>query len=74
MESVIYGTKLNKLNAVKFELSHFCANFLRKLFILENKTSVPFQISENTLAMMDKSIENFNSGKVSEAIDLSKFM
>ena len=30
----------------------------------------PKEISENTLQMMDKSIENLKKGKVSEAIDL----
>ena len=33
----------------------------------------PFQVSENTLHMMDQSMENYKAGKVSEAIDLSEF-
>ena len=35
--------------------------------------TVPFQISVNTLSMMDKAVENMKSGKVSEPIDLSMF-
>ena len=35
--------------------------------------TVPFQISANTLSMMDKAVENLKSGKVSEPIDLSMF-
>ena len=35
--------------------------------------TVPFQISKNTLQMMDSAMENFNEGVVSEAIDLSEF-
>ncbi len=33
----------------------------------------PLQVSENTLNMMDQSMENYKAGKVSEAIDLSEF-
>ena len=33
----------------------------------------PFQVSANTLAMMDESIRNLKAGKVSDAIDLSEF-
>jgi hypothetical protein len=33
----------------------------------------PFRVSENTLSMMDKSMENMNEGKAGKAIDLSKF-
>ena len=33
----------------------------------------PFEVSANTLAMMDQSMKNYKEGKVSEAIDLSEF-
>lgn len=33
----------------------------------------PFEISANTLAMMDEGIKNFKEGNVSESIDLSAF-
>ncbi len=33
----------------------------------------PFRVSENTLSMMDKSMENVKAGKAGKAIDLSKF-
>ena len=35
--------------------------------------TIPFQISANTLSMMDQAVENMRSGKVSSAIDLSMF-
>ncbi len=35
--------------------------------------TVPDSISAKTLKQMDKAIENFNLGKVSEEIDLSDF-
>ena len=33
----------------------------------------PFRVSENTLNMMDSSMENLKAGKSGKAIDLSKF-
>ena len=33
----------------------------------------PLRVSENTLDMMDKSMENVKKGKAGGAIDLSKF-
>lgn len=33
----------------------------------------PFEVSKNTLEMMDKSMKNFKSGKVSNPVDLSEF-
>ena len=33
----------------------------------------PFEVSSNTLKMMDKSMENFAKGEVSAPIDLSSF-
>lgn len=42
--------------------------------ILEPRELVaPFQISENSLAMMDDAMENLKQGKASAAIDLSAF-
>lgn len=42
--------------------------------ILEPRVLVePNAISKKTLKMMDKSIENYKKGKVSKAIDLTKF-
>lgn len=33
----------------------------------------PFRVSENTLNMMDSSMDNLKAGKSGKAIDLSKF-
>ena len=44
------------------------------VIILEpRELTVPFQVSANTLSMMDESINNMKKGKVSAAIDLSEF-
>ena len=42
--------------------------------VLEPRVLVaPFEVSNNTLSMMDKSVENIDKGTVSEPIDLNKF-
>ncbi len=42
--------------------------------VLEPRVLVkPFEISKNTLTMMDSSVENLKNGEVSEPIDLSSF-
>jgi hypothetical protein len=42
--------------------------------ILEPRVLVsPFEVSTNTLSMMDSSIENFKHGKTSKPVDLSSF-
>ena len=42
--------------------------------VLEPRVLVkPFEISTNTLSMMDSSVENFRNGIVSDPIDLSAF-
>lgn len=33
----------------------------------------PFSVSESTLEMMDKSMNNVNEGKAGKAVDVSKF-
>ena len=42
--------------------------------ILEPRVLVsPFEVSTNTLSMMDSSIENFKHGKTSKPVDLTSF-
>ena len=42
--------------------------------VLEPRVLVaPFEVSNNTLSMMDKSIENIDKGITSELVDLTKF-
>ena len=44
------------------------------VIILEPRVlTAPFQVSANTLSMMDDSVENIKKGKVSEVVDLSAF-
>ena len=43
------------------------------IILQPRELTAPFRVSANTLEMMDQSIENIKSGKVSPAIDLSDF-
>ena len=44
-----------------------------RILLESRELTKPFQVSENTLKMMDSSMENFNKGLVSEPIDLSAY-
>ncbi len=44
-----------------------------RILLEPRELTVPFSVSENTLAMMDQSMENFKAGLVSEPVDLSGF-
>ena len=44
-----------------------------RIILEPRELTVPFQVSENTLSMMDASVENISKGVVSAAIDLSTF-
>ncbi len=42
--------------------------------ILEPRVlAAPFQVSANTLGMMDEAVQNMQKGRVSPALDLSEF-
>lgn len=42
--------------------------------VLEPRVLVsPFEVSQNTLAMMDSAMENLKKGKVSKPVDLASF-
>ena len=44
------------------------------VIILEpRELTAPFQVSANTLSMMDEAVNNMKRGVVSEAVDLSAF-
>lgn len=56
---------LRKTNYEYYEIKEFEDGTI----VLEPKVLVsPFQVSENTLKMMDKSIDNLKKGKVSKEI------
>ena len=56
-----------------FEYYHV-EHFTDGRIILQPRQLVePLRVSENTLEMMDKSMENVKKGKAGKAVDLSKF-
>ena len=73
-----YDAKLDSkkrltLRGVPFEYYHVMQYGDGTITLEPRELSAPFQISEKTLDMMDKSIDNMKSGNVSDPIDLSEF-
>ena len=73
-----YDAKLDSkkrltLRSVLFEYYHV-SEFEDGTIILEpRELKAPFQVSANTLSMMDQSMKNLKNGKVSKALDISEF-
>ena len=61
------------LRSNSFEYYHVQEMSDGSIFLLPRELTAPLQISANTLAMMDESINNLRSGNISAAIDLSEF-
>ena len=53
-----------------YHVEHFSDG---RILLQPRELVAPFQVSVNTLSMMDHSMENFESGDVSPAVDLSRF-
>ena len=73
-----YDAKLDSkkrltLRSVLFEYYHVSEYDDGRIILESRELSAPFQVSANTLAMMDESIRNLKAGKVSDTIDLSEF-
>ena len=73
-----YDTRLDAkkrltLRGAFFEYYHVSEFDDGRIVMEPRELVVPFQVSANTLAMMDESVRNMKAGKVSDAIDLSEF-
>lgn len=73
-----YDAKIDSKNRVTLRNTLFEYFHVREMsdgvIILEpRELTAPFQVSANTLSMMDESVGNLKKGAVSEAIDLSAF-
>jgi len=44
-----------------------------RILLSPRELVAPFQVSANSLEMMDESMENLKAGKVSPAVDLKRF-
>ena len=61
------------LRSVIFEYYHVSEYEDGRIVLEPRVLTPPFQVSTNTLAMMDASVKNMKEGNVSEAVDLSGF-
>lgn len=61
------------LRSVLFEYYHVSELEDGTIILKPRELTAPFQVSANTLDVMDKSIKNVKKGKVSKALDLSEF-
>ncbi len=61
------------LRSARFEYYHVKEYPDGSILLEPRELAVPFSVSENTLAMMDASVNSMKSGAVSEPIDLSEF-
>jgi len=73
-----YDAKIDSKKRVTLRNTHFEYFHVQEMedgvIVLEpRELTAPFQVSTNTLAMMDESISNMKQGVVSDAIDLSAF-
>ena len=80
MNDIIYQYDLKKdsknrvtLRESAFDYYHAILFDDGRILLEPRELIAPFQVSENSLHMMDQSMENYKAGKVSEAIDLSEF-
>lgn len=61
------------LRGVLFDYYHVAEMNDGTIVLEPRELSAPFQVSANTLVMMDSAIDNMKKGIVSEALDLSEF-
>lgn len=81
MQAVIqtYDAKIDSRKRVTLRNARFDYYNVRELedgrIIMEPRVlAAPFEVSANTLSMMDSSVRNLKNGRVSEPVDLSEFM
>ncbi len=73
-----YDSKLDSkrritLRATQYDYYHVEEYSDGRIMLEPRELTKPFEVSQNTLAMMDKSIENIKAGKVGDAIDFSAY-
>lgn len=61
------------LRSVPFDYYHVTEYIDGRIVLEPRELTAPFQISANSLAMMDASMQNMKEGRVSDKIDLSEF-
>ena len=61
------------LRSVPFEYYHVSEYQNGRIVLEPRELTPPFEVSANTLSMMDAAMQNLKDGNVSEPIDLSDF-
>ena len=61
------------LRSVLFEYYHVSEMEDGRIILEPRELTAPFRISENTLSMMDASVQSMKEGKTSDVVDLSEF-
>lgn len=72
-DAKIDSKKRLTLRSTPFNYYHVAEYEDGKIILEPRELTVPFQVSGNTLNMMDSAIQNMKAGRVSEKIDLSEF-
>jgi hypothetical protein len=80
MEAVVreYDAKLDSkkrltLREAGYEYYHVSVLPDQRIVLEPRVLTTPFEVSANTLKMMDSAVENMKKGKVSPSLDLSEF-
>ena len=80
MEAVVreYDAKLDSkkrltLREAGYEYYHVSVLPDQRIILEPRVLTTPFEVSANTLKMMDSAVENMKKGNVSPALDLSEF-
>ena len=61
------------LRGVDFDYYHVTILPDHRIILEPRVLTAPFELSANTLKMMDESVQNMKAGKVSAPLDLSEF-
>ena len=72
-DAKIDSKKRITLRNALFEYFHVEEYADGRILLEPRELTAPFQVSEQTLSMMDSAVANLKAGKVSNAIDLSGF-
>ena len=72
-DSKIDSKKRLTLRSAPFSYYHVAEYADGKIILEPRELTAPFQVSANTLEMMDNAVQNVKDGIVSDEIDLSEF-
>lgn len=62
------------IRGAQYENYHVCEYENGKIMLEPRVLVAPFEVSKNTLGMLDSAMNNYKKGKVSQPVDLSAFV